>query len=128
MPGQSGTETRQRVKNVRVRMLPEERAHIEKKARLAGVSLSQFVREAAMRRQIRAHADRKAVTDLNRVGGLLKWWLVDGKGKDGERHRRGKAPPERVPDIERLLDDIERAILRIASGDDEGGDTECDAR
>lgn len=119
MAGRSGSEKRLKDDSVRVRVTPQERRLIERKARQADVTTSEFIRQAALGLKVRSVADRKAMADLNRLGGLLKWWLTDGKGKDGERHIRGKAPPMHVPRITDLLRDIEHAILRvIANGTD----------
>ncbi|CAO3408536.1 hypothetical protein [Azospirillum largimobile] len=113
MPGRLGSEKRLKDDSVRLRVTPQERRLIEGKARQAGVTMSEFIRQAALNREVRSVADRKAMADLNRLGGLLKWWLTDGKGKDGERHIRGKAPPEYVPTITDILRDLKRAVLRV---------------
>jgi hypothetical protein len=119
MAGRSGSKKCLKGNNVKVRVAPQERDLIERKARQANVTMSEFIRQAALGREVRSVADRKAMADLNRLGGLLKWWLTDGKGKDGERHIRGKAPPMHVPRINDLLRDIEHTILRvITTGND----------
>ena len=113
MAGRSGSKKRLKGVSVRVRVAPEQRDLIERKAQQADVTMSEFIRQAALGREVRSVADRKAMADLNRLGGLLKWWLTDGKGKDGERHIRGKATPMHVPKITDLLRDIERTVLRV---------------
>ena len=116
MAGQSGSETRQKETGISLRVSGTDRTKIRGKANLAGISVSEYVRAAALRRRVHAVSDRKAMADLRRAGGLLRWWLTDGEGKDGERHCRGKAPTEHKPQINRILDAIERAVLRIADG------------
>lgn len=119
MSGKQGSETRQMQSNVRVRMRLKDRNTIQRKAKQAGVSVSAFMRAAALGRPVRSRADRKAMADLNRLGGLFRWWLTDGAGKDGERHCRGKAPAERVPQIQELLDEIGRTLLHVADVPDD---------
>lgn len=113
MPGRSRSEKRLKDDNVKVRVTPQERMLIERKAQRAGMTLSAFMRAAALGQEVRSVTDRKAMADLNRAGGLLRWWLTDGKGKDGERHIRGKAPPEYVPTITDILRDLKRAVRRV---------------
>ncbi|MBY6262007.1 hypothetical protein EI613_08745 [Azospirillum sp. 412522] len=134
MPGRSRSEKRLKDDSVKVRVTLQERSHIECKAQRAGMTLSAFMRAAALSQEVRSVADRKAMADLNRAGGLLRWWLTDGAGKDGDRHIRGKAPPEHVPTITDILHDLKRAVLRVITStndhmdeEDWGGDAEVDA-
>ncbi|WP_371304264.1 plasmid mobilization protein [Azospirillum sp. B510] len=124
MARRSGSDKRLKDDSVRLRVTPQERRLIEGKARQAGVTMSEFIRQAALNREVRSVADRKAMADLNRLGGLLKWWLTDGKGKDGDRHIRGKAPPEHVPTITDILHDLKRAVLRVITSTDDHMDEE----
>lgn len=78
--GRSGSNKRQRNGAVLVRLLPEERAAIEARAREAGLSLAAFLRAAALgtpgpraRRSphVNAEALGRATAALNKVGSNL---------------------------------------------------------
>lgn len=78
--GRSGSNKRQRDGAVLVRLLPEERAAIEQKAREAGLSLAGFLRACALgtpgpraRRSphVNAEALGRAMAALNKVGSNL---------------------------------------------------------
>ena len=72
------SEVRQRTASVRVRLEPDELAAIREKAEQAGLSLSGFMRSAAMNRKIVAIPDgvMKGVENIGRAGGLLRLTLA----------------------------------------------------
>lgn len=79
-----------------------ERERIEERAKVAGLSVSAYLRNAGLGHPIRSVLDYDAVRDLakvngdqGRLGGLLKLWLVD---------RPGRGAPE--TDVRRLLERI----------------------
>jgi hypothetical protein len=72
MPGSRGTENRQRTVSFPVRLRPDEAEAIREKARDAGVSLSHFMRDAALGRRTRSTLDSQIINELRRLGGLLK--------------------------------------------------------
>jgi hypothetical protein len=79
-----------------------ERALIEERAKMTGLSVSAYLRTAGLGHPIRSILDYDAVRDLakvngdqGRLGGLLKLWLVD---------RPGRGAPE--TEVRRLLERI----------------------
>lgn len=84
----SAAETRDRVKRIKVAVSPSERAEIERRAELANLSVSGYLRAAGLNQPIRSALDYQAVLelaqvagDLGRLGGLLKLWLAEQRGK-----------------------------------------------
>jgi len=90
-----------------------ERTQIEERARIAGLSVSAYLRVAGLNQPIRSVLDHQAVCDLakvngdqGRLGGLLKLWLME---------RAGPGAP--ATEIRRLLDaiaDIQAQLAEIA--------------
>lgn len=85
---EQGAETRDRVKRIKVAVSPTERAEIERRAELANLSVSGYLRAAGLNQPIRSVLDYQAVLelaqvagDLGRLGGLLKLWLAEQRGK-----------------------------------------------
>lgn len=85
---EQGAETRDRVKRIKVAVSPTERAEIERRAVLANLSVSGYLRAAGLNQPIHSVLDYKAVLelaqiagDLGRLGGLLKLWLAEQRGK-----------------------------------------------
>lgn len=79
-----GPETRDRIRRMLVAVTPGERAEIERRAVLAGMSLSAYLRTAGLNHPIRSMLDYQAALelakvsgDLGRLGGLLKQWLAE---------------------------------------------------
>lgn len=90
---------RDRKRPLRVVVSAEERAEIERRAELTGLSLSAYLRSAGLSHPIRSSLDFHAVRelaqvagDLGRLGGLLKLWLAE---------KRGQGAP--VADVNKLL-------------------------
>ncbi|MCZ2135865.1 MAG: conjugal transfer protein TraJ [Burkholderiales bacterium] len=85
---EQGAERRDRVKRIKVAVSPTERAEIERRAELANLSVSGYLRAAGLNQPIRSVLDYQAVLelaqvagDLGRLGGLLKLWLAEQRGK-----------------------------------------------
>lgn len=89
----------------RVRMTEAEKVVLAERADAAGLTLSRYVRDAAMGRRIVSRADLKAIAELRRLGGLLKL----GMSKD----------PAHRDDYAELLAQIVAAIKRIDAGGDD---------
>ena len=77
-------QTRKLSPKIRVCCLPNEKRKIEKKAAVAGLSTSSYVRNAALGCSIKSIQDHEDVLkmmrlrgDLGKAGGLLKLWLKD---------------------------------------------------
>jgi len=101
---------RDRQRPLKVVVSYAERERIEARAKLAGLSVSAYLRAAGLGSPIRSTLDSELVLDLakvnadqGRLGGLLKLWLVDRPGQG-------------VPEIEvrRLLDRIGELQGRLA--------------
>ena len=93
---------------------PDERLTIENNARKASLTVSSYLRNAALNHPISSTADREAFlallkvnADLGRLGGLLKLWLVARPGQGAK-----------VIDVRRLLHDIEETQQRMKTAID----------
>ncbi|MBJ7415268.1 MAG: hypothetical protein JHC88_07415 [Niveispirillum sp.] len=79
---------RDRQRTLRVVVNDHERERIEAMAKMAGLSLSAYLRTAGLNHPIRSTLDYDAImdmirlhADLGRVGGLLKLWLAERRGE-----------------------------------------------
>jgi len=78
---------RSRVLPMKVFVTDAERTRIEERAKLAGLSVSAYLRAAGLRQPIRSVLDHQVVCDLAKVNGdqgrlgrLLKLWLMERPG------------------------------------------------
>ena len=78
---------RDRINHLQVVVDANERAEIKRRAEAAGLSVSAYLRAAALNHRISSVLDHAAVGELvkvagdqGRLGGLLKLWLVDRPG------------------------------------------------
>jgi hypothetical protein len=101
------SEPRDSQRTLRVVVSGTERARIEERARIAGLSVSAFLRAAGLNQPIRSVLDQDAVRELakvngdqGRLGGLFKLWLT------------GKEAPEIK--ARRLLDRIGELQTKLA--------------
>lgn len=109
MKPQAG-EPRDRINRLLVVVNASERKAIEARAAAAGLSVSAYLRAAALGHPIRSSLDHVAVDELMklnadqaRLGNLLKAWIFD-------RHGEGKS----VRDVHALLDEIRDLQSRLA--------------
>ncbi|EAA9541352.1 TPA: conjugal transfer protein TraJ [Klebsiella pneumoniae] len=79
---------RPRGQHIKVWVNNDEKAELADRAAQAGLSLSAYMKVAALNAPIRARSDLSAVTDLvrvngdlGRVAGLLKLWLAEKRGQ-----------------------------------------------
>ena len=79
---------RDRINHLQVVVDAGERAQIKARAAATGLSVSGYLRAAALGHRVQSVMDHKVVGDLvkvagdqGRLGGLLKLWLVDQPGK-----------------------------------------------
>ncbi len=79
---------RDRINRVKVSLGDDERAEIQRRAELTGLSVSGYLRAAGLGHPIRSDYDFQAVQELakvagdqGRLGGLLKLWLTDKRGQ-----------------------------------------------
>jgi hypothetical protein len=105
---------RDRERPLKTFVSPDERLTIETNAQAAGLTVSSYLRSAALNRPIRSTADQQAFlgllkvnADQGRLGGLLKLWLSTRPGQGA-----------RVSDVRRLLHDIEDAQRRMKTAID----------
>ena len=82
MPKASGGETRK--KHLRVPVLPDEDAEINRLATAANKSVADYLRSVGLGYEVRGVLDHRRVEDLlringdlGRLGGLLKLWLTN---------------------------------------------------
>jgi hypothetical protein len=127
--GQRRSEQRRRTHSTHVRFTPEEWAQIQNRiTALSGghtetgkrMTPQEFVRRCALRRKLPRAVDahmlmelQKVRGDLQRNGGLFRWWLTDGEGKDGERHVRGPAPRNHQQMLEQLMAEYRTLASRV---------------
>jgi hypothetical protein len=96
----SESERRRMSVAVRVRMTPEDEAAIREKAEVAGVTMSAFLRAAALGRKTPSRIDLQIVNELRRLGGLQKHLFTQSGGQGVAEHGA-------------LLDEIRDAIRRV---------------
>ena len=103
-------EPRDRQRTLRVVVSARERAQIEERAKIAGLSVSAYLRAAGLHHPIRSVLDHQAVCDLAKVNGdqgrllgLLKLRLTE---------RAGPGPP--ATEVRRLLDMIGDTQAQLA--------------
>jgi len=82
-------EPRDRQRTLRVVVSARERAQVEERAKIAGLSVSAYLRAAGLHQPIRSVLDHQAVCELAKVNGdqgrlgrLLKLWLTERAGQD----------------------------------------------
>lgn len=87
-PDDPAQAPRDRQRTLRVVVNDHERERIEAMAKMAGLSLSAYLRTAGLNHPIRSTLDYDAImelirlhADLGRVGGLLKLWLAERRGE-----------------------------------------------
>jgi len=93
----------------------DDRARIQERARVAGLSVSAYLRASGLGHPIRSVLDYDAVRDLakvngdqGRLGGLLKLWLEDRPGR-GAREIDVRQLLERIDELQgRLIDVVSR--------------------
>ena len=69
-PRRNGTDRKTDV--MLVRLTAQEHATLRERAAFCGISVSEYVRNCALHRQIVARIDRTALAELRRQGGLIK--------------------------------------------------------
>jgi hypothetical protein len=57
---------------VNFRLTPDEKKRLERDAYSAGMSVSKYVRKRFLGQSVVSHADRLAIGELSKLGGLLK--------------------------------------------------------
>lgn len=101
----SSSENRKRTVNLKLRCLPEESDQIKEKAIDSGVSISEFLRCAALKRKTRSTIDSQIINELRRLGGLQKHLFTEGGGHPAGGHLS--------KEYAEILVEIKGAIQRI---------------
>jgi len=96
-----GSENRQMMRALSVRVTPGDYASIAERAQACGLGLAEFVRRCCLGRQTPARADLQVVNELRRLGGLQKH-LFSQDDRHGERYAE-------------VLLEIQAAIQRIGA-------------
>lgn len=91
-----------RERTMRFRVTAEEAREIASRAKIAGLTFSDYLRSAALHNRIKSTCDLEAVADLGcvngdlgRVAGLLKLWLSERRGQGA-----------RPVDVEAMMNDF----------------------
>jgi hypothetical protein len=93
-------------RRITLRLSDYEDARLRNQAAVAGLSVSEYLRRRFFGgRPIIAHVDTRMISELRRLGGLLKY--------NFETLRQAGAAPELLRKQEELLAEISRAIERI---------------
>jgi hypothetical protein len=94
------------MKRLTVRFRPEEMAELSGQADMCGLSVSELVRRRSLHRRVVPAADLKMISELRRIGGLMKLSFSETGGIYS-----GKTAA--------ILDELRSAIIRV--GNEEGG-------
>ena len=117
------TPTRKGSPAIKVRVLPDEKALIEARAKDVGMSASSYLRLVGMGHQPNSLIDveqaRELVRvngDLGRLGGLLKLWLTDDTKLDALKPENTPAiirgVLKRIEANQEQMDEIIKTVLR----------------
>ncbi|EBR8575319.1 nikA protein [Salmonella enterica subsp. enterica serovar Java] len=101
----SGSEKRQRTVLRAIRFSPEEDELIGEKAEKSGLSVSAFIRNAALNKRVNARIDDQFLTELMRLGRMQKHLFVEGK-RTGD-----KAYADVLVAITRLADTLRNQLM-----------------
>ena len=71
-----------------IRITDAEKANIREQAKIAGLTMSEYMRRTALNKRIVSKVDQKALGELARLGGLQKYLLMKIKGLPDEEGLR----------------------------------------
>ena len=100
MPRPRLNDTEKKAKRLTVRFRPDEMTWLEGQAETCGLSLSELIRRRALQRKIVPATDLKTISELRRIGGLIKHLFNETGGL--YRHQTSL-----------LLDELHAAIIRV---------------
>jgi hypothetical protein len=103
-PSKNNAPQRLKTSRIMIRLLPEELEEIEERARVSGLTASEYIRRKVFNRPTVPRADLALVRELRRLGVLM-----------GEILSRAPGPCD--PQAREILQEISRAIERIARND-----------
>jgi hypothetical protein len=110
MPRPRLTEAEKKEKRLTVRFRPEEMNELSGQADICGLSVSELVRRRSLHRRIAPAADLKMISELRRIGGLLKLSFRETNGVYGDTTAE-------------ILNDLRKTIIRIGRKEDSSGDS-----
>ncbi|OHG19247.1 nikA protein [Salmonella enterica subsp. diarizonae serovar 60:r:e,n,x,z15] len=99
------SEVRQRTTVRTLRFSPEENENIREKAEYAGLTVSAYIRNAALNKRVNARIDDQFLTELMRLGRMQKHLFVEGK-RTGD-----KAYADVLVAITRLADTLRNQLM-----------------
>jgi hypothetical protein len=94
------SEFEKKEKRLTVRFRPEEMAELSGQADMCGLSVSELVRRRSLNRRVVPATDLKIMSELRRIGGLLKLSFRETGGVYGDKTAL-------------ILDELREAIIRI---------------
>jgi hypothetical protein len=100
MPRPRLKDSEKKMKRLTVRFRPEEMTDISGQADMCGLSVSELVRRRSLHRRVVSAADLKMISELRRIGGLIKLSFSETGGIYSDRTAM-------------ILDELRSAIIRI---------------
>ncbi|MDR1508026.1 MAG: MobB mobilization protein [Synergistaceae bacterium] len=110
MPRPRLTEAEKKEKRLTVRFRPEEMSELSGQADICGLSVSELVRRRSLHRRVAPATDLKAISELRRIGGLLKLSFRETGGVYGDTTAA-------------ILNDLREAIIMIGRKGDSSSDS-----
>ena len=86
----SRPKTQELRKPYKVRLLAAELATIQRNANAAGITVSEFIRRAVLKKRIRSRIKAQIIGQLSRLGGLQKHLLMQIRSNSHEDELREK--------------------------------------
>ena len=93
-------DTEKKAARLTVRFRPEEMRELLNQAELSGLNVSELVRQRALGRRVAAATDLKMLSELRRIGGLVKHLFNE---TNGLYHKKTSA----------LLNELHAAAIRV---------------
>ncbi|MDR0615218.1 MAG: MobB mobilization protein [Synergistaceae bacterium] len=106
MPRPRLNEDQRKEKRLTVRFRPEEMAELTGQADVCGLSVSELVRRRSLNKRVVPAADLKIMSELRRIGGLLKLSFKETNGVYGDTTAA-------------ILNELRNAIIRIGRKEDD---------
>jgi hypothetical protein len=110
MPRPRLTEAEKKEKRLTVRFKPEEMNELSGQADICGLSVSELVRRRSLHRRVAPASDLKTISELRRMGGLLKLSFKETNGVY-------------VDTTAAILGELREAIIRIGRKEDSSSDS-----
>ena len=105
MPRPRLSEIDKKERRLSVRFKPDEMEELVSQADVCGLSVSELVRRRSLHRRVVAAADLKMISELRRIGGLVKLSFSETGGAYSAKTAM-------------ILDELRSAIIRVGSKED----------